>query len=105
MQPLFFVPEIEVAQGDLQVIMVFSDVFDALALKVWNTFGVENELFEFVVDTLVGGLDVDDGAKLRLVEDVVVLGFSTADADDTLRHGKEGVHRGGVAVELVEDSI
>ena len=65
--------------------MVAVDVLDALALQLGQALGVEHELLEFVVDALVGGLDVDDGAELRLTDDFVVLGLTAADADDAAK--------------------
>ena len=81
------------------------DVLDALALEIGDELGMEDELLKRIVNTLIVRLDIDDGAQLRLMEDVVVLGFTTTNADDALRHGEEGVHGGGVAVELVENGI
>ena len=82
-----------------------ADVLDALPLQLGQALGVEHQLQEFVVDTLVGGLDVDDGTELGLAEYLVVLGLAATDADDALRHGQQGVHGGGVAVELVEQDV
>ena len=66
------------------VLVVSADVFDALAFEFGDSFGVEHELFELVVDALVGGLHVDDGAQFRLAQNLVVLRLASSDADDAL---------------------
>ena len=82
-----------------------ADVVDALLTEQGDALGVEDELLELMADAVVGGLDIDDGTELGFAEDGVVFGLATANADDALGHGQQGIHGGGVAVELVENGI
>ena len=58
-----------------------------------------------IIHILLIGLDVNDGTKLVFTEEVIVFWFAATDNDETLCHCKEGVHGGGIAVELVEDDV
>ena len=85
---LFLCPEVQILAGYLLVVVVPADVFDALPFQVGNTFGMEHQFLQCLADTLVGWFDIDDRTELGLVDDLVVLGFAAADADDALRHGQ-----------------
>ena len=66
---------------------------------------MQDEFFQFSVDTLVAGLYVDDGTKLGFMKNLVVFRFSTSYADDASGHRFQRIHGGSVAVKLVEDGI
>ena len=66
---------------------------------------MKHELLKLVIDILFVGKDVDDGAQLCFVDDVVVLRFASSCKDKTFAHGKQGIHGWSVGVELVEDDI
>ena len=100
-----FCPEIEILSGYSQVVVVFLDIGDALALEVGNAFGIAYQLFHLMENTLISRFYIDNRTEVGLMEDFVVLRFSATDADNALRHGEQGVHRRGIAVELVEDDI
>ena len=66
---------------------------------------MQYELLQFLVDTLVGGLHVDDGAQLGLTQYLVVFGLAATDADNAFRHGQQRIHGRGVGVKLVEQGV
>lgn len=81
------------------------DIFYALTLQIINAVAVGHQFFQLGVNTFVVGLNIDDGAQLVFIEKLIVFLFATANADEAARHGLQGIHGGGVAVELIEDSI
>lgn len=90
----------------MDVVVVASDVFDAVELQLVDIlFSREEAVGDLVVNVLLCGLYVDNGAKLVFVEQLVVLGFTTSHDDESFGHSKEGIHGGRVAVELVEDDV
>ena len=66
------------------VFMVTADVFNALSFQFRDALRVEHQHLEFMIDTLVGGLHIDDGAQVVLIENLIVLGLTSTNADDTL---------------------
>ncbi len=55
-------PEVEVAAGHLDVVVMPCHVFDALCREFGDAFAVEDKVFQLPVDVLPVGQDVDDGA-------------------------------------------
>ena len=95
-------PEVEVAAGYLDVVMMACHVFDALCREFGDAFAVQDEVFQLPVNVLLVGQDVDDGAQAGFVEDGIVFGFAASHYGQALGHGEQGVHGGGVGVELVQ---
>lgn len=52
------------------------NVNNALTLQFGQSLGVEHKVFNCLVNALVGGLNIDDGAQFVFVKDGVVFGFS-----------------------------
>ena len=63
-------------------------VFNALALEFWDSFRMKHQLLQFVTDTFISRLYVDDRTEFGLVDDLIILRFTTTDTDDALRHGQ-----------------
>ena len=55
---------------------------------------MQDEFFQFSVDTLVAGLYVDDGTKLGFMKNLVVFRFSTSYADDASDIASSGFMEG-----------
>ena len=66
---------------------------------------MKDKLLEGAYYAFFGWLDIDDGTELGFAYNLVVLWLAAANADDSFLHGFEGIHRGGVCVELVQDGI
>lgn len=81
------------------------DIFYALTLQIINAVAVGHQFFQLGVNAFVIGLHIDDGAQLGFAKKTIVFLLTTANADETARHGLQGIHGGGVAVELIEDGI
>ena len=105
MEGLLRIPEIEVLAGNLQVVVMSANVFHALALQFGNCLGMKDKLLEGAYYAFFGWLDIDDGTELGLAYNLVVLWLAAANADDSFLHGFEGIHRGSIGVELVQDGI
>ena len=56
------------------------NVNNALTLQFGQSLGVEHKVFNCLVNALVGGLNIDDGAQFVFVKDGVVFGFSPTNA-------------------------
>ena len=83
--------------------MVAAHIEHALATKLRHKgVAVAQQVDERLVDALLVGLHVDDGAQGALAQQLVVLGLAAAHGDEAARHGLEGIHGRGVGVELVE---
>ena len=103
--PLFLCPKVDVLSGHLDIVMMLADVFDTLTFQFWDTFGMEHKVFQCLTDTLVGGLDIDDGVQFGLVDYLIVLRLTASDADDAFRHCEKGIHGWGIGIELIKDGI
>ena len=75
--------------GYFPVVVVAAYVFDTLSLESWDAFGMQHELLEFVIDTFIGRLHVDDGAQLVFIDNLVILRFTATDTDDAFRHSQQ----------------
>ena len=81
------------------------DIFYALTLQFINVVAVGHQFFQLGVNAFVVGLHIDDGAQLGFAKKTIVFLFATTNANEAARHGLQGIHGGGVAVELIENGI
>ena len=85
--------------------MVAPHILHTLCLQSGQQLGLRDDALQLGLHALLGGFHIHDGAQLLFAQYLIVLRFAAAHAHDTLRHGQQRVHRGGVAVELVHNHV
>ena len=81
------IPEINVLHRDFYIVVMLFYILYALLFQSWHAFWVEHKLFQFMINTLICRLNIDDGTQFCLTKNVVVFRFATSDADNSLGHG------------------
>ena len=77
----------------------------ALIRKLGDARFMIDQVAKLFVHVVLIGQDVDDGANVGTTEQIVGFGFAAAHHHQSLRHGLEGIHGGGVGIELIEQDI
>ena len=86
-------------------VVVAEDVRPAILFQQADQFRTKYQPFKRIVHAIIVGLDIHDRSVNLLVDNLVVFGFATSHADQTMCHRLQGIHGWRVAIELVEDHI
>ena len=98
-------PEVKISLRHFQMIVIALCVQAALMRKPGDAGFMIDQVAELFVHVVLIGQDVDDGANVGTTEQIVGFGFASAHHHQPLCHGLEGIHGGGVGIELIEQDI